>query len=91
MVRSSKPRFMTERRLNLHLAPEKVLKKRRRHVFYSETSCLSFTHPSLQISVAVGKSLPHCNTAQATLRRTSSLPERNSSTNRERPPSARNY
>ena len=48
------------------------------------------THPSLQISVAVGKSLPHCNTAHATLLRTSSLPERSNSTNRGRPPSARN-
>lgn len=47
-------------------------------------------HPSLQISVAVGRSLPHCNTAQATLLRTSSLPERSNSTNRGRPPSARN-
>ena len=54
--------------------------------FYSKI----FSHPSLQISVAVGKSLPHWSTAQATLRLTSSLPERNNSTRRGRPPSARN-
>ena len=60
-------------------------------VFFPPFHFISLTHPSLQISVAVGKSLPHCSTAQATLRLTSSFPERKSSTNRGRPPSPRNW